>query len=149
MINTKKSFQYSEDNEFPVSRNKEVYGEKFGTLIAADQKDVWGGSCDGMAWTSAPFISPELNPLDYIPDPSLFITFLCRCRDVGYRRYVRTDRPRPGSSGGWRFYRSETGRIGGKFCGCTGWGWFYEAIEYVNEQSIMIEWLIRTSGSDH
>lgn len=36
MANMKESFQYPEDYKFPVSRYKEVYGEKFGTLIAAD-----------------------------------------------------------------------------------------------------------------
>lgn len=69
MANMKESFQYPEDYEFPVSRYKEVYGEKFGTLIAADQKDVWGGSCGGMAWTSALLTSLELDPADYTPFP--------------------------------------------------------------------------------
>lgn len=69
MANMKESFQYPEDYEFPVSRYKEVYGEKFGTLIAADQKDVWGGGCGGMAWTSALLTSLELDPADYTPFP--------------------------------------------------------------------------------
>ena len=69
MANMKESFQYPEDYEFPVSRYKEVYGEKFGTLIAADQKDVWGGSCGGMAWTSALLTSLELDPADYTSFP--------------------------------------------------------------------------------